>query len=138
MKNIVEQICVIRAVKDNGSNLTLSVEPVKQKCPGCDGKCAKMLKPSELIEVSYDKHDVEVNDRVVLYMDKNHLRNLIIGILGIPLFALLSVVIAGTIFNFAEWQIILAIFLTLISIFICQVKYFENKHQLKVEKCQKS
>jgi ABC-type antimicrobial peptide transport system permease subunit len=71
-------------------------------------------------------------------MDKNHLRNLIIGILGIPLFALLSVVIAGTIFNFAEWQIILAIFLTLISIFICQVKYFENKHQLKVEKCQKS
>tara|TARA_Y100001960_G_scaffold297455_1_gene343878 strand:+ start:303 stop:719 length:417 start_codon:yes stop_codon:yes gene_type:complete len=137
MNNIVEQICIIRAVEDNGSNLTLSLEPKKQKCKGCDGKCAKMLKPEQLIEVPTNLKDLSVGEEVMLYMDKKYLRNLVFGILGIPLFALLVIVVLGSVLNFSELQIILAIFMTLISIFILQVKYFENKQQLRVEKVNK-
>lgn len=137
MTKVVEQICIIRAIETNGSNLTLSLEPKKQQCEGCNGRCAKMLKPTELIKIDQKISDYSLNEEVVLYMDKSHLRNLIISILGLPLFALLLIVILGTIFNFNEIQIIVSIFLSLLAIFALQVKYLNFSNQMNIKKYNK-
>lgn len=134
MKNVVEQVCIVRAVKNSGSNFILSLEPKKQKCKGCDGKCAKMLKPVEYIDIAYHKDDLKVNDEVMLYMDKNYLAKLVFQVLGLPLLTLLGIVILGTIFNLSEVFLMASIFISLSVLFFLQVKYLKIEKQLKLKK----
>ncbi|HAG53103.1 MAG TPA: hypothetical protein DCL21_04880 [Alphaproteobacteria bacterium] len=134
MKNVVEQVCIVRAIKNNGSNVVLSLEPKKQKCKGCDGKCAKMLKPVEYIDIAYNKDDLEVDDEIMLYMEKNYLAKLVFQVLGLPLLALLTIVILGTALDFSESLLIASIFISLSVIFFLQVRYLKVEKQLKIRK----
>lgn len=134
MNKVVEQTCIVRAVKNNGSNFILSLEPKKQACKGCDGKCAKMLKPTELIDIEYNHDDIKVGDLVLLYMDKKYLAKLVCYVLGVPLAILLLIVSLGYAFNIPELMLIMLIFVSLFISFVLQVRFLKLSKQIMVSK----
>lgn len=135
--SIIEQICTVRAVEKSGSKFSVALEPKKVACPTCDGKCVKMLKPSELIEVETDL-DLALDEEIVLYMDKADLRNMVVKVMGLPLLILLATVLLGTHFAIPEFALIAIIFALLAVIFIFQVRYLEFNKQIKLRKLDKS
>ena len=132
--NVLEQICTVRAINDNGSSFILSLEPKKEKCKGCNGKCAKMLKPTELIEVEYEYNDLAENDLVLLYMAKKDLTKMVFNVLGYPLILLVLFAFIANVLSLNEYFTIAAIFTGLILMFILQVKFIKLKKQIKVKK----
>lgn len=135
---VVEQICIIRAIEKDGSFSTLSLEPKKVACATCDGKCVKMLKPSELIELKTDLNGLQLNDEVMLYMDKSDLRNMVVRVMGLPLLLLLAIVLIGSFYNISELYLISVIATSLVITFILQVRYLEFNKQIKVRKIDNS
>lgn len=134
MTNVVEQICIIRAIDNSGSKTIISLEPKKVPCATCDGKCVKMLKPSELIELETDLAGLELNQEVMLYMDKTDLRRMVVRVFGAPLLLLLAIVLIGTSYDISEINLIITIAISLVVIFIFQVRYLQFSKQIKVRK----
>jgi positive regulator of sigma E activity len=134
---VVEQICIIRAIEIDGSSSMLSLEPKKQQCPTCDGKCVKMLKPTELIKLKSNLKNLELNQELVLYMDKADLRGMVMLVLGLPLFVLLFIVVIGAYLKISEIYLIAIIAISLASMFYLQTKYLQFNRQIKVRKLDK-
>lgn len=137
MTKVVEQICTVMAVKNNGSSFIVSLEPKKQQCPTCDGKCVKMMKPSELIELPTDLNLVE-GDEVVLFMDKKDLSSMVIRVMGIPLSILVLTVALGTYLDVSELALIGLVMGLLVISFIWQVRYLQFNNQIRLKKIDNS
>ena len=130
-KTVVNQDCVVRAVEKDGSRYTLFLEPTKEPCPGCNGKCSKMLKPSDLIEFAYHK-DLPIGQEVVVSVSKTDMSLMVFLALGVPVVEIIAIVTLAYLFNLHELYTTLAIFIALFATFVLQVKVFKLQNVMTI------
>lgn len=134
--NILQQKCTVKKIIKNNSGCTLYLEPKKQPCPGCNGKCSRMLKKSELIEINYNKQDLRLEQEVMVILSKIDLIKMVIFILGLPLVVLVLIVFTGSVLNIKEYLTVLVTFLSLSLTFFIQIKLIKAKNVFKIVKYQ--
>lgn len=130
----LQQNCLVKSLEKKGSKSFLLLEPIKVQCPSCNGKCARMLKPSELIEYEYDKNDIKVGDVVSLSLNHNYLIKMVTLVFGLPLTVLLICLFVVRQLSFTDYQQILISVVVLLLVFALQVKYIKFSHKLKLTK----
>lgn len=132
----LQQNCIVKSIKEKGSKSILLLEPIKVQCPSCNGKCARMLKPSELIEYEYDKQNVEVGNIVCLSLDNMYLIKMVGLVFGVPLAVLLGTLLVVKLLGFSDYQQILTSLLMLVFVFALQARFIKFSKKLKLTKVE--